>query len=808
MKVSLNWVKKYIDIPAELTNSQIAYDLTMRTVEVEDVVDTAEKFHDIVVGKITTVNAHPNADKLRVCMVDIGEAEDVQIVCGGSNLYEGEKVVVSKPGAEVYWHGESDLMKIKETKMRGVASYGMICGAEEVYLEDLYPAADPTVIVDLGDIDATPGQNIADVIGMNDTVLEIDNKSLTNRPDLWGHYGIARELAAIYKLPLKPLDEFVVPEGLREYEVEIDCTEKCYRYACLEIRNLSVKDSPLWMKTAIINGGMRPINAIVDITNYIMLSVGQPTHAFDRTHVTGEKIIVRNANVDEKLELLDGENIDLTPEDLVICDVEGPIALAGIRGGKKDSILDDTVDVVLEVANFTAGAIRNTGKRFDEKTDASIRYEKGIDTQRVYQGLALGVKLFKEIFPEAEFTAFKDVNLVETKRAEVDVTKAFLDTRLGKVLDDSEISDTLRRLGFDVEFKNGVFHIVAPTWRSTGDISMRDDVLGEIARLVGYENFEAKPLPVNFENAVHQIEMDLNRHLREHLAFRCGFNEIFTYPWIDEKYIKAAKIDMAKGVRLATPPAPELATLRQSLVPGALEAIVKNLRYYDEFKIFEVAEVFEKGEFHPSSEDETLPIHKLMLTGAVVGKDAKSLFFDAKGVVESLPRYCHMDGYQFKQVEKPSWADSEVYLNILNDDKEVVGSLGLVSVATLSDAGVKKASAAVFELDVKKLVPFTSRTNEFEHLPQFPLVEEDLSLLADEDVKWEDIYEAIKYMAKEVSFIEEYRGSQIPEGKKSIMIRIKLGNDDSTMTAKQIEKKTKNILNVLAKKTGVTLREE
>lgn len=808
MKVSLNWVKKYIDIPAELTNSQIAYDLTMRTVEVEDVVDTAEKFHDIVVGKITAVNAHPNADKLRICMVDIGESEDVQIVCGGSNLYEGEKVVVSKPGAEVYWHGESELMKIKETKMRGVASYGMICGAEEVYLEDLYPADDPTVIVDLGDIDATPGQNIADVIGMNDTVLEIDNKSLTNRPDLWGHYGIARELAAIYKLPLKPLDEFVVPEGLREYEVEIDCTEKCYRYACLEIRNLSEKDSPLWMKTAIINGGMRPINAIVDITNYIMLSVGQPTHAFDRTHVTGEKIVVRNAKSDEKLELLDGENIELTHEDLVICDIEGPIALAGIRGGKKDSILDDTVDVVLEVANFTAGAIRNTGKRFDEKTDASIRYEKGIDTQRVDQGLALGIKLFKEIFPEAEFTAFKDVNPIETKRAEVDVTKAFLDTRLGKVLDDNEISDTLGRLGFDVEFKNGVFHTVAPTWRSTGDISMRDDVLGEIARLVGYENFEAKPLPVNFENAVHQIEMDLNRHLREHLAFRCGFNEIFTYPWIDEKYIKAAKIDMAKGVRLATPPAPELATLRQSLVPGALEAVVKNLRYYDEFKIFEVAEVFEKGEFHPSSEDETLPIHKLMLTGAVVGKDAKSLFFDAKGVVESLPRYCHMNGYQFKQIEKPSWADSEVYLNILNGDKEVVGSLGLVSVATLSDAGVKKASAAVFELDVKKLVPFTSRTNEFEHLPQFPLVEEDLSLLADEDVKWEDIYEAIKYMAKEVSFIEEYRGSQIPEGKKSIMIRIKLGNDDSTMTAKQIEKKTKNILNVLAKKTGVILREE
>lgn len=808
MKVSLNWVKKYIDIPADLTNTQIAYDLTMRTVEVEDIVDTAEKFHDIVVGKITSVEAHPNADKLRVCMVDIGEAEDIQIVCGGSNLYEGEKVVVSKPGAEVYWHGEIELMNIKETKMRGVASYGMICGAEEVYLEDFYPTDDPAIIVDLGDIDAEPGQNIADIIGMNDTVLEIDNKSLTNRPDLWGHYGIARELAAIYKLPLKPLDEFVAPEGLREYDVEIDSPEKCYRYTGLEIRNLSIKESPLWMKTAIINGGMRPINAIVDITNYIMLSVGQPTHAFDRTHVTGEKIIVRDARSEEKLELLDGANIELTTEDLVICDTEGPMALAGIRGGKKDSILNDTVDVVLEVANFTASTIRNTGKRFDEKTDSSIRYEKGIDTQRVEQGLALGMKLFKEIFPEAEFTAFKDVNPVVTKRAEVDITKAFLDTRLGKVLKEKEISDTLGRLGFDVQVKNGVYHTVAPTWRSTGDITMRDDVLGEIARLVGYENFESKPLPVNFENAVHQIDTDLNRNLREHLAFRCGFNEIFTYPWIDEKYVKAAKIEMENGIRLATPPAPELATLRQSLVPGSLEAIVKNLRYYDNFKVFEVAEVFEKGEFHPSSEDETLPVHRLMLTGALVGKDAKSLFFEAKGVVESLPRYCHMNRYQFKQVQKPSWADSDVYLNIINDEKEVIGSLGLVSVATLADAGIKKASAAIFELDVKKLVPFTSRTNKFQHLPQFPLVEEDLSLLADEDVKWEDIYDAIKYMAKEVNFIEEYRGAQIPEGKKSIMLRIKLGNDDSTMTAKQIEKKTKNILNVLAKKTGATLREE
>ena len=203
MRVSLNWVKKYVDLPIEITNKKLSYDLTMRTVEVEDVIDTSLKFHDIIVGEILEVNKHPDADKLKVCMVNIGEESPVQIVCGGSNLYVGEKVVISKPGAEVYWHGEGDLVKIKETKMRGVSSYGMICGATEVYLEDYFPPKDESEIVDLSEVDCKPGDNIADIIGMNDTVLEIDNKSLTNRPDLWGHYGIAREISAIYKEPLK-----------------------------------------------------------------------------------------------------------------------------------------------------------------------------------------------------------------------------------------------------------------------------------------------------------------------------------------------------------------------------------------------------------------------------------------------------------------------------------------------------------------------------------------------------------------------------------------------------------------------------
>ena len=426
MKVSLNWVKKYVKLPENINTKEMTNDLTLRTVEVEDATNESDKFHDIIVGKILEINDHPNADKLRVCKVDIGESEPKQIVCGGTNLYVGELVVVSKPGAEVYWHGESELMKIKDSKVRGVDSYGMICGAEEVYLEGLFPPKTEAEIVDLSNIECTVGENISDVIDMNDTVLEIDNKSLTNRPDLWGHYGIARELSAIYNTELIPLEKVSIDEKLPKYNVEIEDTTKCQRYVAVEIENVYEKSSPIWMQSSLIKAGMRPINAIVDITNYVMLAVGQPLHAFDRTHVDGNKIIVRNAEVNEELLLLDNNSIKLTTDDLVICDENSPIALAGIRGGKKDSILPETTGIVLEIANFTAKTIRKTGKRFDEKTDASIRYEKNIDTERVDDGLNLALKLFKEIFPESKVVAFNDVYPVKTENEKIDVSEKFL----------------------------------------------------------------------------------------------------------------------------------------------------------------------------------------------------------------------------------------------------------------------------------------------------------------------------------------------------------------------------------------------
>lgn len=807
MRVSLNLIKKYVDLPKDLTDEQIAYDMTLRTVEVEKVEKTALKYHDIVVGKVLEVKQHPNADRLKICVTDIGQNKPVQIVCGGSNLYEGEYVVVSKPGAEVVWHGEGEPVIIKETKMRGESSYGMICGASEVYLNDFFPPKNETEIIDLKGVDCKPGDEISDIIDMNDTILEIDNKSLSNRPDLWGHYGIARELSAIYNVPLKELPSYKIDKNLPKYNIEIRETEKCNRYVGVEIDGIYEKDSPMWMKSLLSKTGQRPINAIVDITNYVMMVVGQPLHAFDKTHVSGEKIIVRNANDNEELILLDNTALKLTKDDLVICNEKDAMGLAGIKGGKKDSILPDTKGILLEVGNFTASTIRKTCKRFAEKTESSIRYEKGIDTQRVDQGLNLALQLIKEIFPDSRIKKYSDVYINETKKNRIKVSEEFLDKRLGKKIAKEKIEQILTALGYELSYNNGEYDIIVPSWRSTGDVTIKDDVMGDIARILSFDSFEPKPIITSMDHAIKQNDVLLERRIKEYLSYRCGFYEIYTYPWIDEKYIRASKIDTTNSIKLATPPAPELSYLRSSLIPGMLESISKNLRYYDEFKIYEVTQVYKKGDYRPSSDDEILPVQENFLTGCIVGKNAKEIFYEVKGVIESMASYCQMEDINLEQLEKINWADTNAYLNITFNN-EIIGNFGLLSVQVMNDSKIKRTNVAMFEMNMDKLKPYDSRNNKYERLSELPLVEKDLSILVDEEVKWNTIEESIKKLVKEIEFIDEYKGNQIPKGKKSITLKVKMINEDTTMTSEQINEKINNILKVLDKKCGAILREE
>ena len=810
MKLSLNWIKDYVKLPDDMDLSKLAFDLTMSTVEVEGVHDLGKQFDKIVVGLIKEVLPHPNADKLRVCKVDVGCEEIKDIVCGGSNLEADMKVVVATPGAMVRWHGEGEPVEIKNAKLRGVASYGMICASVEVGLADLFPAANDHEIMDVTYLDVPAGTPIAKALDLEDMILEIDNKSMTNRPDLWGHYGIARELAALYDLPLVEIEKYT-PDTTEEYDVRILDTESCPRYIGAKIEGLSVKPSPFEMQSRIWRVGMRPINALVDITNYVMLAVGQPTHVFDSNHIV-EHIEVRRAAEGEKLQLLNDKELELSSDDLVIADKEGAVALAGVMGGAKDSVLPETESVILEVANFDSKGVRRTALRYDNRTEASSRYEKAIDPERCDQALALCVKLFSELYPDMKVTAFKDLYPKKLVKNEIDVDFDWLDRRLGMRIPQEIVARKLGTMGYEVTFTENGMHIVVPTWRSTGDVSIKADIMEEVARMYGYENFEPTPITTSFDSAINQLDMDLVRKVKEYLAFRCNMQEIFTYPWMTDSFVSAILPNVDGVLALSTPPSPTEKYVRSTLLPNICKAIVKNEHSFDEFSIFEEAQIFADRDYTTEyAEVEKLPYQRKHLGCAFVGKsdNVADLFRKAKGVIGMMPRYTHMEGFTFKREEKPYWADETVWLNVyLGDDK--IGDIGLLSRKGAIACGIKVLSAVLVELDMDAFVPLKSRTNKYAKLPEFPTNNYDLSFLIDSMVKWSEIYEAITEKKtenlQEVLFVDEYKGKQVPEGKKSITIRLVIGSDEKTLTGADIEAVANSVVKKLTKKLSIDIR--
>lgn len=811
MKVSLNWIRDYVQLPADADLKKLAYDLTMSTVEVEDATDLGASFHDMVVGVINTIEQHPNADKLKVCKTDIGgRVED--IVCGGSNLREGMKVAVALPGAMCKWHGEGDLVEIKKSKLRGVDSYGMICGAVEIGLADLFPTKEEAHILDLSDFDAPAGTPLADALDLNDIILEIDNKSMTNRPDLWGHYGIAREIAALYDLPMTQFPHFDRNvENTAGFHVTVEDAERCPRMTGTQIENVCVKPAPYWMQVRIWKTGMRPINALVDITNYVMLATGQPSHAYDSDHIAGH-IIVRRAKAGETLTLLNGKELPLSTDDLTIADDAGIVGLAGVMGGAKDSILPTTSKVILEIANFQAAGIRRTALRYDNRTEASARYEKAIDPERCDQALDLSMQLFSDLYPEMKVTGLVDEYPRHLKQAEIDVPLSWLERRLGKRLSPDEIKHKMELLGYGITFNGDNMHVVVPTWRSTGDVSIQADIMEEVARMYGYENFEAEPITTTFDGAINQLDKDLERRIKEYLAIRCGMQEIFTYPWMEESYVNAVLQSTEGILSLSTPPSPAERFVRSSLLPNLCKAVVKNERYFNEFSIFETAQVFRDENYtSPYDPREKLPSQRKNVAGAfaTTDKDITALFRKAKGVVEMMARYVHMEALTFKQAEKPVWADNVVWLNIYRGD-EKVGDLALLAKKVSMACGIKNMNVMLFQLDQDSLVPLKSRTNTFTHLAEYPMTDYDISLLVDGSVQWKDVAQTVRGIKSELlhgaAFVDEYRGKQVPAGKKSLTLRLAIGSKDKTLTSAEIEEVASGVLNKIAKRFGAELR--
>ncbi|MBR5538459.1 MAG: phenylalanine--tRNA ligase subunit beta [Clostridia bacterium] len=809
MKLSLNWIKDYVKIPDDMDLTKLAYDLTMSTVEVEGAESLAERFEKIVVGVIEEVLPHPNADKLRVCKVDVGDGEIKDIVCGGSNLEAGMKVVVACPGAMVRWHGEGEPVEIKNAKLRGVASFGMICASVEVGLSDLFPAAEEHEIMDVTSLDVAAGTPLATALNLDDIILEIDNKSMTNRPDLWGHYGIAREIAALYDLPLVEFDKYV-PETTESYDVRIMDEERCPRYIGARIEGLSVKPSPFEMQSRIWRVGMRPINALVDVTNYVMLATGQPTHVFDSNHIINH-IEIRRANEGENLQLLNDKNLELSTDDLVIADAEGAVALAGVMGGAKDSVLPETDSVILEVANFESRGVRRTALRYDNRTEASSRYEKAIDPERCDIALSLAMELFAKLYPEMKVTAYNDQYPNKLVKKEIDVELEWLDRRLGKRIPKEVVEKKLGTMGFEVSFTDTNMHIVVPTWRSTGDVSIKADVMEEVARMYGYENFEATQITTTFDGAINQLDTDLIRKVKEYLAFRSNMQEIFTYPWMSDEFVNALIPDTSNILALATPPSPTEKYIKSSLLPNICKAIVKNERNFDEFDIFEEAQIFLNSDYTEKYNNEKLPCQKRHLGCAFVGKndDIDGIFRRAKGVIGMMPRYTHMEGFTFERIEKPYWADNVVWLNICLNGKRI-GDMGLLSKKAALACGIKVLSAVLVELDMDEFVPFRSRTNRYTRLAEFPMNEYDVSFLIDSMVKWDDIYACIMSKKNELlhdaCFVDEYKGKQIPEGKKSLTVRLVIGSAEKTLTSQEIESVANSIVKRISKNFDAGIR--
>ncbi|MBO4992195.1 MAG: phenylalanine--tRNA ligase subunit beta, partial [Firmicutes bacterium] len=627
MKLSLNWIKEYVPLPEDMDLNRLAYDLTMSTVEVEGVENLADRFENIDVGVINEILPHPNADKLRICMVDLGNGEVQQIVCGGSNLYVGEKVAVSRPGAMVRWHGEGEPVKIGITKLRGVQSYGMICASSEIGLFDLFPFTEEATIVDLSAFDAPAGTNLADALDLNDMILEIDNKSMTNRPDLWGHYGIARELAALYDLPLKKFDPFVPDETLDVLPIEVMDTERCPRYMGTKLENLYVKEAPFKMQTMLWRVGLRPINALVDITNYVMLATGQPTHAFD-SDVIEDHIVVRRAHEGEKLLLLNDKELTLCEDDLVIADVKSPIGLAGVMGGENSEIVADTVDVVFESANFNGTSIRQTALALGMRTESSGKFEKNIDPMLTVPALNRACELVELLGAGEVMDGMIDILNYIPEPRDLELEPERINALLGTNISEADMVDYLRRLEVPVEGRT----IHVPSWRP--DLVQTADIAEEVGRLYGYNEIPTTSFRSETAEGGYTGTMVLENKTGA-LCRSLGFSEILTYSFVSPTIFDMIRLPqdspLRKTLRIQNPLGEDASIMRTVALPSMLAILSRNYNCHNAgVKLYELAKVY------LPREGQALPEEPKHLMLGVYGPGAD--FFTLKGEIEAIFR--------------------------------------------------------------------------------------------------------------------------------------------------------------------------
>ncbi len=781
MKISLDWISDFLTLP-ELSPMEIARALTRHTAEVEGVENPAESYKGMVVGRVLSLNKHPNADRLNLVETDIGN-QTVQIVCGGQNLKKDMLVAVALPSSWVKWHGEGEPVQLSETKIRGESSHGMICAGEEIGLPTNNPPGAAAVsIQDLTWTNAKAGTPLAEALGKTGAILELDNKSLTHRPDLWGHYGIARELAAIFKTPLKPVDlRFIPSSEKKQVQVDIEDSARCPRFSSAILTGVRAEESPQWMKARLQAAGMSPHNLLVDVTNYVMLELGQPMHAYDRA-VVGDHLHVRCAKKDERLLTLEGTEHPLHPEDLLICDGKNePIGIAGIKGGMKSGIQENTCEIVLEAAHFDAIAVRKSATRHGLRTDASQRFEKSLDPSLTEQALARAIHLIQKECPNAKLEGpIHTVGTWKDKKHTLTLDPKRACELIGVDIPTQEITRILESLEFNVKKDGKHLSVTIPSHRATGDVHIEEDLVEEIARSYGYEKIPATLPALPIRMPIENAERDAMHAARKIFALALGFTEVMTYSFYGADRLKRCRMKEDGHLKVLNFLSEDQTHMRSSLTPNLLAVVADNAREKDHIKIFEFGRSYKDiGEF--------MPLEESRVTAVVAQKE--EAFYEAKGALEQFLNSVGTAHYELKPSATPlPYAHPKKSMDLWIQGKNI-GVLFTVHPAVLKAFGIP-LNTAIFSLHFASLLEAKRHQKSFTPLPKFPSMDFDISVLVSQKTAVKEVEQTIRSTDEEglmekVALFDIYEGKNIPEGQKSLSFQISLRHKDRTLTEKE-----------------------
>ncbi len=815
---SYNWIKEYVK--TNLPPEEFAACLSLSGPGIERIHPQGENLDKIVVGEIVKVKSHPNADKLRIAETKIGN-RIATIVCGGSNLREGMLVAVALEGARVRWHGEGELVELKPTEICGIKSEGMICAANEIGLFDYFPHADREILdltLILYSIKVEAGRPLREVLGFDDVVFDIE--VTTNRPDAFSITGLAREASVILAAPLilkapstkhQTTNKSQIPKSkIQNLEIKIEAPKLCARYQAVVLKNVHVAPSPWWMQRRLIASGIRPISNIVDITNYVMLELGQPMHAFDadRLQTTDHRlqIAVRCAEKGERIKALDGNTYTLDTTMLVVADAKKPIAIAGVMGGDETGITKDTTTVIFEAATFDPVSVRRTARALNLHSDSSLRFEKGLSTESTTAAIARAVALAEEIAGAERASPILDRRVSPYRAVKFPWNPAQSEKLIGVKLGVPRMKKILESLGFSVRKKGKEYAVMVPPWRDH-DIESSHDFAEEIARVYGYHKLPSLIPSGTLPLPPAPNELKWEDELRE--AFRgAGFTEVYSYSFVSEELLKKALIS-APALNVQNPLTADFAVMRPSLIPSHLEIVAANEIQFPASEIFEVANVY-------IPRDGELPHEILIAGGALWGESAQGeLFARAKGMIEALARRSNtlVDFHTDHSMSGVRGQMSDVTLGHPGRRVAIVigghdiGVIGEVHPLILEKFGIKRR-VAIFSFDVNAFCG-ASQGLHYEPIPVFPPARRDISFVVQRKTLFEDVLHGIHHatpLLHDAELFDTYEGKGIADGKKSLALHLTFSDPARTLNGEEIEVAFARIVKELETKFHAEIR--